>query len=117
MYVIQNGQLDIYDTTTDKLQKTQVDIIGQAVDVLRWIEGSLVLAISFQPLALSLQLAASVSEIPTAAKRRKECSPRRKPWVNVGQRPKPRRAKSRRRCIIATTAWKTTSGEVQKSES
>jgi hypothetical protein len=35
VYVIQNGQLDIYDTTTDKLQKTQVDIIGQAVDVLQ----------------------------------------------------------------------------------
>ena len=34
VYVIQNGQLEIYDTTTDKLQKTQVDIIGQAVDVL-----------------------------------------------------------------------------------
>jgi hypothetical protein len=35
VYVVQNGQLDIYDTTTDKLQKTQVDIIGQAVDVLQ----------------------------------------------------------------------------------
>lgn len=35
VYVIQNGQLDIYDTTTDQLQKTQVDIIGQAVDVLQ----------------------------------------------------------------------------------
>jgi hypothetical protein len=35
VYVVQNGQLDIYDTTTDKLQKTQVDIVGQAVDVLQ----------------------------------------------------------------------------------
>jgi hypothetical protein len=35
VYVVQNGQLNIYDTTTDKLQKTQVDIIGQAVDVLQ----------------------------------------------------------------------------------
>ena len=35
VYVVQNGQLYIYDTTTDKLQKTQVDIIGQAVDVLQ----------------------------------------------------------------------------------
>jgi hypothetical protein len=35
VYVIQNGQLDIFDTTTNKLQKTQVDIIGQAVDVLQ----------------------------------------------------------------------------------
>jgi hypothetical protein len=33
VYVAQNGQLSIYDTTTDKLQTTQVDIIGQAVDV------------------------------------------------------------------------------------
>jgi len=33
VYVAQNGQLTIYDTTTDKLQTTQVDIIGQAVDV------------------------------------------------------------------------------------
>jgi len=33
VYVIQNGELGIYDTTTDKLQTTQVDIIGQAVDV------------------------------------------------------------------------------------
>ena len=35
VYVIQNGQLYIYDTTTDQLQKTQVDIVGQAVDVLQ----------------------------------------------------------------------------------
>jgi hypothetical protein len=35
VYVVQNGQLNIYDTTTDTLQKTQVDIIGQAVDVLQ----------------------------------------------------------------------------------
>ena len=33
VYVIQNGNMSIYDTTTDKLQTTQVDIIGQAVDV------------------------------------------------------------------------------------
>jgi hypothetical protein len=33
VYVVQKGNLSIYDTTTDKLQKTQVDIIGQAVDV------------------------------------------------------------------------------------
>lgn len=33
VYVVQNGELGIYDTTTDQLQTTQVDIIGQAVDV------------------------------------------------------------------------------------
>ena len=33
VYVVQNGNLSIYDTTTDQLQATQVDIIGQAVDV------------------------------------------------------------------------------------
>jgi hypothetical protein len=33
VYVAQQGNLSIYDTTTDKLQTTQVDIIGQAVDV------------------------------------------------------------------------------------
>jgi hypothetical protein len=33
VYVCQNGGLQIYDTTTDALQATQVDIIGQAVDV------------------------------------------------------------------------------------
>jgi hypothetical protein len=33
VYVVQNGNLGIYDTTTDKLQTTQVDIVGQAVDV------------------------------------------------------------------------------------
>ena len=33
VYVVQNGELSIYDTTTDKLQTTQVDVIGQAVDV------------------------------------------------------------------------------------
>ena len=33
VYVVQNGELGIYDTTTDKLQTTQVDVIGQAVDV------------------------------------------------------------------------------------
>jgi hypothetical protein len=33
VYVVQKGNLSIYDTTTDLLQKTQVNIIGQAVDV------------------------------------------------------------------------------------
>ena len=33
VYVCQNGALQIYDTATDKLQKTQVNIIGQAIDV------------------------------------------------------------------------------------
>ena len=33
VYVCQNGALFIYDTTTDKLQTTQVTINGQAVDV------------------------------------------------------------------------------------
>jgi hypothetical protein len=33
VYVVQNGALSIYDTTSDQLQTTQVDIIGQAVDV------------------------------------------------------------------------------------
>ncbi|MBZ5706285.1 MAG: hypothetical protein LAN63_13120 [Acidobacteriia bacterium] len=33
VYVVQNGELAIYDTTTDTLQSTQVDIIGQAFDV------------------------------------------------------------------------------------
>jgi len=33
VYVVQGGELSIYDSTTDKLQSTQVDIIGQAVDV------------------------------------------------------------------------------------
>ena len=33
VYVCQNGALQIYDTATDKLQTTQVEIIGQAIDV------------------------------------------------------------------------------------
>ena len=33
VYVAQDGELGIYDTTTDKLQATQVDIRGQAQDV------------------------------------------------------------------------------------
>jgi hypothetical protein len=33
VYVVQSGELSIFDTSTDKLQATQVDIIGQAVDV------------------------------------------------------------------------------------
>jgi hypothetical protein len=33
VYVCENGELRIYDTTTDKPQANQIDIIGQAVDV------------------------------------------------------------------------------------
>ncbi len=33
VYVVQNGELSIYDTTTDQKSPNQVDIIGQAVDV------------------------------------------------------------------------------------
>ncbi len=33
VYVCEGGQLKIYDTTTDKLQTTQVSIVGQAIDV------------------------------------------------------------------------------------
>jgi hypothetical protein len=33
VYLIQGGELQIYDTTTDKLQATQINIIGEAVDV------------------------------------------------------------------------------------
>jgi hypothetical protein len=33
VYVVENGELRIYDTTTDKLQSKQIDIIGQAIDV------------------------------------------------------------------------------------
>jgi len=33
VYVVQGGELQIYDTTTDKLQKTQIDIGGEAIDV------------------------------------------------------------------------------------
>jgi hypothetical protein len=33
VYVCEDGELRIYDTTTDKLQANQIDIIGQAVDV------------------------------------------------------------------------------------
>ncbi len=33
VYVCQNGELRIYDTTTDQLQTTQIDLIGQAQDV------------------------------------------------------------------------------------
>jgi hypothetical protein len=39
VYVAQSGNLSIYDTTTDKLQTTQVDIVGQAVDV-KQIDGA-----------------------------------------------------------------------------
>lgn len=33
VYVVQGGELEIYDTKTDKLQDKQVDISGEAVDV------------------------------------------------------------------------------------
>jgi hypothetical protein len=33
VYVCQGGKLRIYDTTTDKTQTTQVNIVGQAIDV------------------------------------------------------------------------------------
>jgi hypothetical protein len=33
VYVCQGGGLQIYDTTTDQLQTTQINIIGQAIDV------------------------------------------------------------------------------------
>jgi len=33
VYVVENGELRIYDTTIDKLQSKQIDIIGQAIDV------------------------------------------------------------------------------------
>jgi hypothetical protein len=33
VYVVESGEIQIYDTTTDKPQATQVDIIGQAVDL------------------------------------------------------------------------------------
>lgn len=33
VYVCEGGGLQIYDTTTDKLQATQVSIVGQAIDV------------------------------------------------------------------------------------
>jgi len=33
VYVCQGGGLQIYDTTTDKLQTTQINIVGQAIDV------------------------------------------------------------------------------------
>jgi hypothetical protein len=34
VYVIQKGELKIYDATTDKTQDKQLDIVGQAVDVV-----------------------------------------------------------------------------------
>jgi hypothetical protein len=33
VYVAENGEIQIYDTTTDALQSRQIDIIGQAIDV------------------------------------------------------------------------------------
>jgi len=35
VYVCEGGELDIYDTTTDKLTPTQIDIVGQAFDVVQ----------------------------------------------------------------------------------
>lgn len=35
IYVCEGGFLDIYDTTTDKLTSTQVDVIGEAFDVVQ----------------------------------------------------------------------------------
>jgi hypothetical protein len=35
VYVAQGGALDIYDTTTDNLTAIQIDIIGQAIDVIQ----------------------------------------------------------------------------------
>jgi len=34
-YVCEGGELDIYDTTTDKLTPTQIDIVGNAFDVVQ----------------------------------------------------------------------------------
>jgi len=33
VYVVQGGQLGIYDTTKDKLQATQITLVGQLSDV------------------------------------------------------------------------------------
>ena len=33
VYVVENGELRIYDTTTNQLGPTQIDISGQAIDV------------------------------------------------------------------------------------
>jgi hypothetical protein len=33
VYLVQGGELQIYDTTTDKLQTTQIDVSGQVIDV------------------------------------------------------------------------------------
>ena len=33
VYVAENGEIQIYDTTTDAMQSQQIDIIGQAIDV------------------------------------------------------------------------------------
>lgn len=33
VYVVQGGELEIYDTTTDALTPTQIDVVGKAVDV------------------------------------------------------------------------------------
>jgi hypothetical protein len=33
VYLVQGGELQIYDTTTDKLQPTQIDVSGEVIDV------------------------------------------------------------------------------------
>jgi len=33
VYLVQGGELQIYDTTTDKLQTTQIDVSGEVIDV------------------------------------------------------------------------------------
>jgi hypothetical protein len=33
VYLVQGGELQIYDTTTDKLQNTQIDVSGEVIDV------------------------------------------------------------------------------------
>ena len=33
VYVMEGGELEIYDTASDKLQSKQIDIVGKAVDV------------------------------------------------------------------------------------
>jgi len=33
VYLAQGGELQIYDTTTDKLQTIQIDVSGEVIDV------------------------------------------------------------------------------------
>jgi hypothetical protein len=35
IYVVEGGELDIYDTNTDALTATQIDIVGHAIDVVQ----------------------------------------------------------------------------------